>query len=742
MSTIRNMISSLDEAAWVALGSKGLLRRANKDLAKGVPVAVLEESEQRLRLSVSDFEVIFTAAGPAQASCTCPARGVCQHILTSGMSLDAGNNLEGQSETAEPSAEINQPETAPSSIPADLTVAALKQWAKAVPFRQAMQLAETPNAVQITSRNPLVAEVPAFRVQVHVIPGGGLDGAICTGTTHNNKPKFIAAAILASWKTSDGLASEIAGELQEAGEETEAKALSAETLEPLLIRTERLVEEAFSIGLMHLSQSFQNRLTTLGITAVGSRLPRLARSVQAAADQLGEIIQRTAQGDPERLYRTLVEIFALCQAIRHAEGAIPVDLTGQVRSKYQEGLVELELFGVGAQAWRSDSGFQGVTGYFWEPHEQEFLTWTDARPETSMAGFKPTALYTTTSMWGAAPPSTLCRSRVKLGEYQFNDRGRLSGSEKTDVRDFASYEPTAEMFGERWVTEWSQLTDRLQKLVAPGLRRAPAATGYVFLQPHEFGDCHFDPTEQVLTWPMYDKDGQAINIVVPFTEWTSAAIDSLENLRPGTGETQKFALFGMLSTTGGVHFRPMSVVRLAQGKKRAVVHCLNLDPPDPDAEPHPGANDLNSWERYKQERAKQVKNALKHKLGSRLARWLAPVLDEFGEACSGSHADEETLADPLAQYLDACHTTLQHLAESGLRAGTTLHAQALEQHVHRAKQFGLSLLAVSLRELSQACAERASVAERFAAFAKLSYLARVHAMALSAGVSLRAMADG
>ena len=58
------LAASLDAAALEALASKGLLRRAQKDLERGCRRAIAGERDSTLRLRVGDFEVTLPESGP------------------------------------------------------------------------------------------------------------------------------------------------------------------------------------------------------------------------------------------------------------------------------------------------------------------------------------------------------------------------------------------------------------------------------------------------------------------------------------------------------------------------------------------------------------------------------------------------------------------------------------------------------------------------------------------------------
>src|SRR6185369_529090 len=97
LNKLAALVAGFDDASWEALASKGLLRRARKDIEKGLKIVLVEQDLDVLKFEVPPFHVSMTASGPAGANCTCPAPGVCQHILAAGLylqSLSVGSSEE------------------------------------------------------------------------------------------------------------------------------------------------------------------------------------------------------------------------------------------------------------------------------------------------------------------------------------------------------------------------------------------------------------------------------------------------------------------------------------------------------------------------------------------------------------------------------------------------------------------------------------------------------------------------
>ena len=83
---LAELLATFDDGALAALASKGLLRRAKKDLAAGAVTGVAEEGDA-LAIHLGAVTVTMPAAGPAFSECSCPASGCCRHILAATLHL-------------------------------------------------------------------------------------------------------------------------------------------------------------------------------------------------------------------------------------------------------------------------------------------------------------------------------------------------------------------------------------------------------------------------------------------------------------------------------------------------------------------------------------------------------------------------------------------------------------------------------------------------------------------------------
>src|SRR5215469_8645281 len=172
LSRIAALVAGFDDASWEALASKGLLRRARKDMEKGVCVEVGEQIGEMLQLKVQAFTVSMPASGPAKATCSCPAPGVCQHILIAGLFLQSLTLSNGEK------AVLCSPETVRDEI-SFFTPERLKAWAGASDYRAGISVLEkNALAAVIEYGDSVLIRLMPSSVEARYVPGGGLDGMV------------------------------------------------------------------------------------------------------------------------------------------------------------------------------------------------------------------------------------------------------------------------------------------------------------------------------------------------------------------------------------------------------------------------------------------------------------------------------------------------------------------------------------------------------------------------------------
>jgi hypothetical protein len=281
----------------------------------------------------------------------------------------------------------------------------------------------------------------------------------------------------------------------------------------------RTLHEVVGMGLGHLSPASEVRFKTLATTAHGVELPRLERLLHGLADEIAAWLRRDAHASSESLLARAAQVEALASAL---ERPLPA-LVGRHRSRYDR-VGELDLAGMGARAWRTRSGYVGLTVYFWDVAGRRWNTWTDARP-AGTPGFDPAARFTAPGPWTGCPsPADAATSRFRLAGAWRNAAGRLSGRETTHM---IPMEPSSEAVPVA-TASWTALAAKAWELFGLGLTEPEELAPVMLLRPRAWGDSVYDEVEQELRVDILDDEGRALTLALAHSEGSLAAIERLE----------------------------------------------------------------------------------------------------------------------------------------------------------------------------------------------------------------------
>ena len=521
LTRIVAIVAGYDDSSWAALASLGLLRRARKDIEKGIEVALAHEDAGAVRIDVPPFQVTIPEAGPSKATCSCPSAGICQHILIAGLFLQAQN--QGDDQPASDSFP-NSYEDAKAELLA-ISSEQMHEWAGAATVRAAVNMAAAHRDVVVEEAVPIVIRFPSLNLVCRYIPGTGLDGLISSGSQRDSRKHSLAAVL--AYQRQYGMALPEASNRQRVAEPVGG---GARPREAMLTSIQQGLRQMVSVGLSHVSASLAERLLTLAVSARGGNLPRLALLLRAAADEAGLIVRRDAHGDEARLLLLASRIHALVQAIQNSQGSPNIALLGQSRSQYYE-ISTLELAGVAAYPWRTRSGYTGLTVLFWDMQNSQWLSWSQARPADQR--FDPVSAYLAEGPWqGVQSPRQAAQSELKLMNARRNATGRLSSSSQTRALVTEATRPGRLAFGNRLFTDWSSLLDHAAATAPLGLRELHPLDDIVVVQPERWESRYYDEIEQTLVWTVRDKLGVAMAIELGFETYTESAIKFLETVAP------------------------------------------------------------------------------------------------------------------------------------------------------------------------------------------------------------------
>ena len=378
----------------------------------------------------------------------------------------------------------------------------------------------------------IVIRFPTRNVVCRWVPGGGLAGMICSCPAVDVCEHRIAAVL--AWQRERGLRTIVA-----APSELKAAAEAPRTRQEVLRSVKDVLGEMFGIGLARLSKASRQRLETLAVSCHGVDLPRLERGLAALAEAAGHSLRRDARASTMKLLEQGARVAALAAALANPTGR----LVGRHRTLYEQ-VGNLSLTGLGAERWRSQSGYAGLSVYFWDETLGNWSSWTDARP-AGTPGFDPLRRYRGYGPWsGCSTPAEASRSRLQLSGAWRNPGGRLSGRPSTRAAVLGDSDPR-QVPGA--IVDWSQLAERARRLFRGGLGERNEQDELVAVRPALWLPAQYDEVRQELVRIVLDEKQRPLPLVVRFTPETASAVRILEQ----HDATYTHGLLGRLRLAGG-----------------------------------------------------------------------------------------------------------------------------------------------------------------------------------------------
>jgi len=567
--TLRATLAVFDDAALETLTSKGIVRRAAKDV-EGGKVTIIEETHARIVAAADGATVEVDAGGPRKARCSCPAAGVCRHKVAVVLAIRATGAPAAGGSQEDPRVDQGSPQTEvlgadPLAEILALDARAIAKWAGKPNLRAAIELIADAAAPQIRRDGAvLVIRLSPDEPEVRYLAGQGLDGMVSKATRARLK-SLHAAAVLAARR---------AHGLEEAAAMPDAAAGPEAPDAAYLEEVRRTLQDAVFTALNQAPLVLEERLFTLSISSRADALPRLGRQLRQLAAAIRQKREREFSFSPADALSQLASTHALAAALAGPQPAERlVVLKGAIRQDYAASS-SLTLFGLGATLWHTRTGARGVTGYFYAPERRRILTASLLRSSERDASFDPAQAYAADRLWHAAPLRQLIRSKVHLagGGVSLDGRISLGAGARACVEPWL---PVREACLEWPVTfmDWGALHGALQTRFDGRLASASTGPAVVVLAPALHAKMTFDAIAQEHTWSVADAAGRWIGLSLPHDEAQALIAARLQRISE-LGEVHLIVAEARLARAG-LALLPIAVVARMPSLGKASV--LNLD---------------------------------------------------------------------------------------------------------------------------------------------------------------------
>jgi hypothetical protein len=562
--SLAKVLAAYDDNALEALASKGLVRRARRDLEAGL-ASVTERDDKSAVVLADGQNITLDGRGPASARCGCSADGVCRHILLAVMVL-----REAPRSPAPPGAAFDTPPKTPPgggnaeapSAPQThsaatevcaMTQAQLEKFAGAE-WRDALSFAQSCEDHSINASGAsCTIEMDGGAASVTFIQGQGLKGAAYKGPKTKKRLFAVAAAILLRQREGVKL------EAGDATEEEAATGLSALFLD----EAADVIERTTRMALQGSPLAAADMLFDLGVSARVEAAPRLTAQLRILARQARLAAVRDVHFESEDFLAGAARARALIEALKTRPE--DVALTGSLRREYHPEPA-FSIWFLGASRWRSETGARGLTFYGYDVDGRRWLSCTLARAAGQDPTFDPASAYRA-PIWKSDTPTNLMGRCLHFPAPLLASDGAIAPTlpQPPSAKDSSSGRAVLEAAG-AIIDTWRMLKADLGVRCGFGLSRKTAALPALIL-PARFGGLAFDEFRQRFELSVYDRMGDMITLSL------DADSDALARRLQDEAGKYPLLLIEASAESDRAVFRPVALL----SEQREMLSVINMD---------------------------------------------------------------------------------------------------------------------------------------------------------------------
>ncbi|MCP1427248.1 hypothetical protein J3D43_005764 [Paenibacillus xylanexedens] len=444
----------------IRYANKGLYKRSLKELDNGVSVTYTWNASS-VSCQLSDGTQCTLENTLDHWECSCPADHICKHVLIailfdqreytaedsmnadekhaldkdSGISdndpLDVPKNVSVTESASNLVSNVDDPSEIPHTVSreiesrfrwlteSDLPVL-IKSYSSSMIEEVVFRL-RYPEGIKIIEDSLLTVHLTTQNIEVSFTEEPNLAKALCK--VQQTAGKMAKLEALLRYRNLKGLDDRDAL----SGRVYEAK-FSLQTVQECRVMLAGLLKT----GLARLPQSYMAQLETLAIAAHSGNLPDIERSLRGIQGELQLFFNRHIRFSMQSMLDRVSKLYLALQVLEEEKvSAIQQSqLIGSFRSKYYT-VPSLHLYGLGADAWETRSGFRGITYYFYCFDDEEIYTYSDVR-----AVYYDDQQFSYTEHYGAFTPwlpnltfRQFVGEEVQFHSVKVNEERRISSGE-------------------------------------------------------------------------------------------------------------------------------------------------------------------------------------------------------------------------------------------------------------------------------------------------------------------------
>ncbi|WP_433921018.1 hypothetical protein [Paenibacillus taichungensis] len=515
--------------------NKGLYKRSLKELDNGLTVQYTW-NEASVSCQLSDGTHCSLENTLDHWECSCPADNICKHILISILYYQREHQTEdtlNQGEAAssaqlEPESGLVTESRFRWMVESDLAPL-IKSYSSSLVEEVLFRL-RYPEQIEVLEDSLLTVRLVKQEIEVSFTEEASLAKALCkVKQTAGNMSKLEA---LLRYRMQQGL-----DDIEAISGRVHDTKFSLQTVR----ECRSMLAGLLKTGLARLPQSYMAQLETLAIAAHSGHLPDVERSLRGIQGELQLFFNRHVRFSMQSMLDRVSKLYLALQVLEQEKVSAfkQSQLIGSFRSKYYT-VPELHLYGLGADAWETRSGYRGITYYFYCSDDAEIYTYSDVR-----AVYYEDNQFSYTEHYGSFTPwlpnltfRQFAGEEIQFRSVKVNEEHRLSSGEGAKLTLLP-----------RTSVEEVNLGKYMQDI--PSVLAEDARSFGLFSVPKErlamikvarVVEHRFEKQSQDLILTMESDHGETLDLTLPYsTEWETM-IKRLES-GYGTGTLEHFYAF-------------------------------------------------------------------------------------------------------------------------------------------------------------------------------------------------------
>lgn len=535
LDKLKNYILSINDEYLIGVTNKGIFNRASKELSNGENIKITVE-EACIKCELPDGNVCCINEDIKDFKCSCPSRNICKHVVVSYLYIKQhmeeifGTDLEEEETSSE---EIEKAQDFSELLKIDV-----KSIKKALGDREFGNIAKRMEfglKAHVKEGSLLQVEFEGEESLVKFISVKGDSDK----TSISIKDSTIVANSLCSCKSKEICRHKAEAVLhyaiyKGAIDKNEVislinkdKIVSKEKLTNCIKEVRKTIDEICFTGLARIPESFVDKLEQTAVICHNSDIPNLEKKIRALQSKLQLYISKNAAFSVESFRLLLQSVYISTIALENCSDDKKLgDLIGEHKSSYYD-IPPIEIMGVGASKWTSESGYEGTTFYFIAQGFNRWFTYTASRPK----GYGHKNTYQESCPWEIIGEyNSFCRSRIRLISGKINGQFRLSSSESSKGELLGNTEIPQIYLKGKTFSKWGDLFSVVSQNSSLDFSEREENDNLFLLKVAEFGESSFDQIHQLFQMNIYDTKGESISIKIKYSKTNKKLIERLENI--------------------------------------------------------------------------------------------------------------------------------------------------------------------------------------------------------------------